>query len=115
MKIRRTTHPDALVSILKQALSPDRVRNDAAERSLFSNDASIFKGGASGPVCFPVSTAEVQAITRIALDHGRAIVPRGAGTGLSGGAIPLGEPIVVSTMKMNKILEVDLVHRIAWV
>lgn len=115
MKILRTTHPDGLVSILKQALSPDRVRNDAAERSLFSNDASIFRGGASGPVCFPVSTAEVQAITRIALDHGRAIVPRGAGTGLSGGAIPLGEPIVVSTMKMNKILEVDLVHRIAWV
>jgi glycolate oxidase len=86
-----------------------------AERSLFSHDASIFKGGSSGPICFPVSTAEVQAIMRIALDHGRAIVPRGAGTGLSGGAIPLGEPIVVSTMKMNRILEVDLENRIAWV
>ena len=86
-----------------------------AERSLFSHDASIFKGGTSGPICFPVSTAEVQAIMRIALDHGRAIVPRGAGTGLSGGAIPLGEPIVVSTMKMNRILEVDLENRIAWV
>jgi len=86
-----------------------------AERSLVSHDASIFKGGSSGPVCFPVSTVEVQAIMRIALDHGRAIVPRGAGTGLSGGAIPLGEPIVVSTMKMNRILEVDRENRIAWV
>ncbi|MCU4184432.1 FAD-binding protein [Acidiferrimicrobium sp. IK] len=108
--------PDgALVAALAGALSPDRVRNDSAERSLLARDASVFKGGLSGPICFPTSTAEVQAIMRISLAYGRAVVPRGAGTGLAGGAIPLGAPVVVSTTKMNRILEVDLDDRVAWV
>jgi len=42
-------------------------------------------------------------------------VPRGAGTGLAGGAIPLGAPIVVALTRMNRIIEVDLDNRIAWV
>jgi glycolate dehydrogenase FAD-linked subunit len=80
-----------------------------------ARDASVFDGGVAGPTCFPTSTAEVQAIMRIAAAHGSAIVPRGAGTGLAGGAIPLGAPIVVSTGKMNRILEIDIAERIAWV
>jgi glycolate oxidase len=91
------------------------VRDDAAERALLAHDASVFAGGAAGPVCFPTSTEEVQAVVRIAATHGRAVVPRGAGTGLAGGAIPLGRPIVVVTTRMNRILEVDLEERVAWV
>ena len=80
-----------------------------------AKDASVFGGGVAGPTCFPTSTAEVQAIMRIAARHDVAVVPRGAGTGLAGGAIPLGAPIVVSTGKMNRILEVDEVNKVAWV
>jgi glycolate oxidase len=105
----------ALVKELAAALSPDRVRADSAERALFAHDASVFAGGLAGPICFPVSTTEVQAIMRISAAHGRAVVPRGAGTGLAGGAIPLGGPVVVATTKMNRILEVDLDNRVAWV
>ncbi|HNJ98218.1 MAG TPA: FAD-linked oxidase C-terminal domain-containing protein, partial [Ilumatobacteraceae bacterium] len=65
--------------------------------------------------CFPGSTADVQAVVRTAVRHGRAVVPRGAGTGLAGGAIPLGAPVVVSLMRMNRVLEVDTVARVAWV
>jgi len=106
---------DPLVADLGDALAPDRVRNDGAQRALTAHDASVFDGGLSGPVCYPTSTEEVQAIMRIAEQHGRAVVPRGAGTGLAGGAIPLGAPVVVSTGRMNRILEVDLENRIAWV
>ncbi len=106
---------DPLVADLRAALAPDRVRNDGAERSLLSHDASVFDGGVAGPICFPTSTAEVQAIMRIAAAHERAVVPRGAGTGLAGGAIPLGAPIVVAMTKMNAVLEVDTDNRIAWV
>ncbi len=106
---------ERLVSDLSAALSKDRVRFDSAERSLLSKDASVFKGGVAGPTCYPISTEEVQAITRIAVAHGRAVVPRGAGTGLAGGAIPLGAPIVVAMTKMDRILEVDTDNRIAWV
>lgn len=100
---------------MRNALGPERVRDDDAELTLLAHDASVFAGGAAGPVCFPTSTGEVQAVVRIAAAHGRAIVPRGAGTGLAGGAIPLGRPVVVVTTKMNRILEVDLDNRVAWV
>ncbi|MCB0993148.1 MAG: FAD-binding protein [Acidimicrobiales bacterium] len=106
---------DPVVDELRSALSPDRVRTDQVHRSLYSHDASVFAEGVSGPICLPTTTAEVQAIMRIAMAHGRAVVPRGAGTGLAGGAIPLGAPIVVSTAKMTRIIEVDPVDRVAWV
>jgi glycolate oxidase len=105
----------ALVAELRAALSPDRVRTDGAQRSLMARDASTTPPGAVGPVCLVDSTAEVQAVMRISRAHGRAIVPRGAGTGLSGGAVPLGAPVVVSTARMTRILSVDLEERIAWV
>jgi glycolate dehydrogenase FAD-linked subunit len=104
-----------IVGELRRALSADRVHDDAAARSLHAHDASVFTGGVSGPVCFPESTAEVQAIMRVAQSHGRGVVPRGAGTGLAGGAIPLGGPIVVVLTRMNRILEVDTANRVAWV
>ncbi len=106
---------DVIVAELRAAIGADGVRVDAAERSLLSRDASVFRGGVAGPVCFPTSTADVQAIVRIAARHGRSVVPRGAGTGLAGGAIPLGAPVVVSLTRMNRILDVDLDNRIAWV
>ncbi|MEZ5378374.1 MAG: FAD-linked oxidase C-terminal domain-containing protein [Acidimicrobiales bacterium] len=110
-----TASTDPVVVDLRAALSPDRVRDDGAERALLGHDASVFDGGVSGPICFPTSTAEVQAIMRIAAAHGRAVVPRGAGTGLAGGAIPLGAPIVVAMTKMNSIIDVDTDNRVAWV
>ena len=59
-------------------------------------------------VVFPQSTEDVAAIVRIANQHSLAIVGRGAGTGLSGGAIPRMGGIVVSFARMNRILETDL-------
>ncbi len=109
------TTGDPFVDALRAALGPDQVRYDGAHRSLLSHDASVFDGGNSGPVCYPTSTADVQTIVRLANDHGRNVVPRGAGTGLAGGAIPLGLPVVVAVTRMDRILEVDPVNRVAWV
>jgi glycolate oxidase len=121
-RVRRRTDgfgardPDrALIAALTAALAGDRVRTDGAARALYAHDASVYDDGVAGPVCFAESTAEVQAIMRIAVTHGRSVVPRGAGTGLSGGAVPLGAPIVLSTSRMKRILEVDLDDRVAWV
>src|SRR4029453_737850 len=47
--------------------------------------------------------------------HGRPFVGRGSGTGLAGGAVPVGGPVVIVTTKMDRILEVDPVERVAWV
>jgi glycolate oxidase len=106
---------DPLTADLVGLLGSERVRDDRTERALLAHDASVFDRGAAGPVCFPQTAAEVQAVVRLAIRHGRAVVPRGAGTGLAGGAIPLGAPVVVSLTRMNRILEVDVANRVAWV
>lgn len=106
---------DPFVVALRSALTPDRVKYNGAHRALLSHDASVFDGGNSGPVVYPETTEEVQAVVRLANEHGRNVVPRGAGTGLAGGAIPLGLPVVVAVTRMNAVQEVDTVNRIAWV
>ena len=97
----RHEHTDPCVADLVRALGEDRVRADGAARHLASADASMFSDGTAGPVCFPDSTEHVQQIMRVAASHDRAVLPRGAGSGLSGGAAPLGDPIVVSTTRMT--------------
>ncbi len=59
-------------------------------------------------VALPGSTAEVQAVVRLCNRAGIPFVARGAGTGLSGGALPVAEGIVISLARMNRILEVDV-------
>ena len=115
MKFHRTRVEDPLVADLKAVLAPDRVRTASLERSIMGRDASIFEGGQAGPVCLPISTEEVQGCVEAAHRHGRAVVPRGAGTGLAGGAVPLEEPVVVVTTKMNRLLSADADRRVAWV
>src|SRR3954466_15527302 len=110
-----TSVDDAIVADLRARLAPDRVRAEPLELSLYGHDASIVDGGHAAVVCFPLSTAEVQACVRTARAHGRPFTARGAGTGLAGGAIPLGEPVVIVTTKMNRILSIDADERVAWV
>ena len=105
---------DALLADLRAALAPARVRAEPLELTLYARDASVMEGTA-GVVCFPETTAEVQACMRIARAHGRSIVPRGSGTGLAGGAVPLDDAVVVVTTRMNRILEVDEAEGVAWV
>jgi len=109
-----------LAEDLRRALAHDRVLSEPLELTLFARDASVIDGGEAAVVCFPLDTAEVQDVVRIARSHGRAIVPRGSGTGLAGGAVPVGgdgeePPVVIVTSKMDKVLEVDAEDRVAWV
>jgi len=106
--------PAALAADLRAALAPDRVRTEAVELGLYGRDASVMTGAAA-VVCFPLTTDEVAAAVRIARRHGRPFVARGSGTGLAGGAVPVGDPVVIVTTKMDRILEVDPVDRVAWV
>jgi glycolate oxidase len=53
----------------------------------------------------------VQAAVRVCREHGAPFVARGAGTGLSGGAVPVAEGIVIGLARMNRVLEVDVPNR----
>jgi len=119
MTISRTTttaerSDGEVVDALRTALAADRVHTDELELALYGRDASLLRGDAVA-VCFPRTTAEVQACVRIARRFDRPFTVRGSGTGLAGGAVPLGRPILIVTTKMADLVEVDLVDRIAWV
>jgi glycolate oxidase len=62
-------------------------------------------------VVLPASTEEVVAVVRIAVEAGMPIVPRGAGTGLSGGALPVPGCMLLGFSRMKRILEVNLDDR----
>jgi len=64
-------------------------------------------------VVFPSSAAEVVAVVTLARSLGVPVVARGAGTGISGGAIPVDGGIVVATSRMRRILEIDAENRVA--
>src|SRR5260370_164754 len=75
--------------------------------ALYQYDGSIDKA-IPDLVVFPRSTGDGAAIVRIANRQGVPLVGRGAGTGLSGGAIPRAGGIVISFARMNRMLEIDL-------
>lgn len=98
---------DPVLAALRTALD-DAVSTDPAALAGMTSDKS---GHDSRSVPLAVVTArsiaDVQATMRIASEHGRAVVPRGAGTGLAGGAIASAGEIVLSTLGMNRILEIS--------
>src|SRR5438105_7281223 len=63
-------------------------------------------------VVLPETTAQVSRILRYCHSEGIKIVPRGAGTSLSGGALPLGDGVLLGMAKFNRIREVDLENRV---
>jgi glycolate oxidase len=77
---------------------------------LATYDCDGLTGWRAQPACvvLPGSGEEVQAVLRLCTRAGVPFVARGAGTGLSGGALPVADGIVVSVARMNRILEVDL-------
>jgi len=103
-----------LASRLLDALGPEVVRAEAADLAAFAYDAYSEEGLPAAAVV-PRDTRETATAVRIAHEMGEAVVPRGAGTGLCGGAIPTRGGLVVSMARMNRILELDVRNRRALV
>ncbi|HEY1930616.1 MAG TPA: FAD-linked oxidase C-terminal domain-containing protein [Acetobacteraceae bacterium] len=66
-------------------------------------------------VVLPDTTEQVAAVMRFCHQNGVRVVPRGAGTSLSGGALPLADAVVVGLMRLNRILDIDYANRCATV
>src|SRR6476646_1192738 len=94
---------------LVQLLGPRGYLDRPEDLTLYEYDGSVDK---SRPemVIFPRTTEEVAAIVRTTAEFGIPIVGRGAGTGLSGGAIPRAGGVTVGFARMNKILEIDVAN-----
>ena len=79
----------------------------------FDTDAFVSYRRMPLAVVLPETTAQVAAVLKYCNDNAISVVPRGAGTSLSGGAIPQEDAIVIGVSKMSRILEVDYANRAA--
>jgi len=102
-----------LTDALKAALGAEHVLTEREQLEPFGRDETEDLHSWPEVAVFPGSTAEVQAVLRLANEHRVPIVARGGGTGLSGGAIPVRGGIVLSTRRMNRILEIDAANLVA--
>jgi glycolate oxidase len=92
---------------LADLLGPRGYLDRPEDLMLYEYDGSVDKARPD-LVVFPRSTGEVAAIVRIAREYGIPILGRGAGTGLSGGSIPVAGGVIVAFARLNRILELDL-------
>ena len=99
-------HSAAIIAALR-ALVPDGVVGEAAGLSAFDGDALTAYRQRPLACVLPRNKTEVSAVLEFAAAHNIPIVPRGAGTSLSGGALPRADGILLSLTRMNRILEID--------
>jgi len=102
----------ALADALGAIVGPDFVRTDAASLHTYGMDG-LRRGVDPDVVVLPGTTAEVAAVARYCNETRTPLVPRGAGTGYSGGAVPVRRGVVLSLERLNRILEIDEANLIA--
>ncbi len=101
-----------IIQALKDIVGPDRLETAAEELQCYSYDGT---GQECIPeaVAFPDSTEQISKIMALASASGFAVVPRGAGTGMTGGSLPVAGGLVLALGRMNRILEIDEVNQVA--
>ena len=98
---------------LREALGSALVTDPEALAAVRSDKSGMRSASAPLALVEARDIADVQAALRWASAHGVAVVPRGAGTGLAGGAIAGAGELVISTLRMNRILEVSVDDELA--
>ena len=96
-----------IISQLESAVGPKNVLTSAEDLITYSFDGTAALQQLPGCVVFVHTTAEVAAILKIAQTEKIPLITRGSGTGLSGGSLPVADSIILCTVRMNKILELD--------
>ena len=98
--------PADFVDGLRAIVGPEHVRTDAGSLESYGADA-LKRGHAADVVVMPDGADHVSAILKLCSAHGVPAVPRGGGTGYTGGAVPVEGGLVLSLERMNRILEID--------
>ncbi|MGE0000723.1 MAG: FAD-binding oxidoreductase [Fimbriimonadaceae bacterium] len=111
MEAERTNWQSRLI----ETLGSEKVRLDDATRRVYKFDAYTVERFLPAAIVFPTSTVEVAEVVRLCEEEGVPYTARGAGTGLSGGAMPALGGVVVSTKRMSEVIEIDPVNRVAHV
>jgi glycolate oxidase len=109
-----TSAGTAFLDEIRAALPDLRLLTDPGDTEGYRHDETVFlPAGQPLGVAFPTSAQEVAAIVGLAARHRVALVPRGAGTGLSGGAVAIDGALTLAFTRMDRILEIDRANRVA--
>ncbi len=99
---------ERVVARMQEAVGPTAVITDREELRTYECDGLTGYRAVPSLAVLPETAEEVQAVVRICRDEGIPFVARGSGTGLSGGALPVEEGVLVVLARMRRILEVDI-------
>jgi len=102
---------DEIIAALCGILGAQNVISDADERRVYDCDGLSAYRQLPMVVVLPETTAQVSAILKYCFAEGIKVVPRGAGTSLSGGALPLVDGVMLGLGKFNRVLDVDYDNR----
>ena len=102
-----------LLDGLVNRLGNDAVIYNRQELLVYECDGFTIAKGLPGGIVFPKNTEEVSFCLKTISKHNIEIVPRGSGTGLTGGCVAFDNGILVSTARMNKIESIDIPNRFA--
>ncbi|HEX4113207.1 MAG TPA: FAD-linked oxidase C-terminal domain-containing protein, partial [Stellaceae bacterium] len=102
--------PD-IAADLRRLVARDAVIEGEVERRAYESDGLTAYRQPPLLAVLPATTAEVAAVLRYCFEHKIKVVPRGAGTSLSGGALPLADGILLGMAKFSRIKEIDLANR----
>jgi glycolate dehydrogenase FAD-linked subunit len=102
---------DEIVAALRQIVRGEGVIDSEPERRAYESDGLTAYRQPPMVVVLPSRVEEVSAVLRYCRAHGIKVVPRGAGTSLSGGALPLADGVLLGMAKFNRILEIDYDNR----
>src|SRR5262249_29281881 len=101
----------SIVAELRTIVGSDGIFTDDAQVRTYESDGLASYRQKPELVVLPRTTEQVQAVVRLCRREGIAFVPRGSGTGLSGGALPVAGGILIVLARMRDILSVDLVNQ----
>jgi glycolate oxidase len=106
---------DAIVAGLRALLPEDGLIAETIRLKPYETDGLSAYRQPPLAVALPETTEQVAEVLRFCHQNGVRVVPRGAGTSLSGGALPMEDAVVVGLMRMNRILDIDYPDRCATV
>ena len=104
---------DEIIRALAKIVPAQGLIVDAEGRRTFETDALTAYRCLPLAVVLPASTEEVSKVLRFCHENGIKVVPRGAGTSLCGGALPLEDAIVLGISRMSRVLAIDAANRVA--
>src|SRR5262249_8028625 len=113
LPLRPVSESAALADALRAVLPDDAVLAREDERRVYGCDGQTLHAGSPDVVVLPRTTREVASVVRVANEKHAPVVARGAGTGLSGGAVASEGGILLSTARMRRILRLDAAERSA--